>query len=428
MSSKNPHAPLKLSDIAGEAESKVVSSTPSYRAERVLVRKLLQVAGNPDVCMRLWDGQEIAVTPRPVATIHVTQRRSLYRLLMHGDVGFGDEYTAGRILIEGDLIEMLRTLYYAEQRVERSPNFFSRISKILARRPRLNSPEGSRENIYHHYDIGNEFYRLWLDKEMQYTCAYFPETDISIEAAQLAKMDHICRKLQLRPGDRVVEAGCGWGSLARHMAKYYGAKVTAYNISHEQVAFATSRARSEGLDDQLRYVEDDYRNIEGEFDAFVSIGMLEHVGKRNYAKLGAVVDRCLPKEGRGLIHTIGRNQAKLMNAWTEKRIFPGAYPPTLGEMMSIFEPFNFSVLDVENLRMHYARTLELWLERYDGAQTYVQEMFDEDFVRAWRLYLAGSVSAFLAGSLQLYQVVFARGTYNGVPWTRKHMYSPPNAL
>lgn len=414
-------------NIDSGAASATVASTPSYRAERVLVRKLLNTAGNPQVCMRLWDGEEIATTTDAVGTIHVTERGSLYKLLIYGDVGFGDEYAAGRVRIEGDLVETLRALYYGEQRAEKSANFFLRLSKALARRPRLNSPEGSRQNIHHHYDLGNEFYRLWLDKEMQYTCAYFPQTDISIEAAQLAKMDHVCRKLQLRPGDRVVEAGCGWGSLGRHMAKYYGAQVTAYNISHEQVAFATERARSEGLEDQLRYVEDDYRNIEGEYDVFVSVGMLEHVGTRNYPQLGAVVDRCLPEEGRGLIHTIGRNQAKLMNAWTEKRIFPGAYPPTLREMMGIFEPFNFSVLDVENLRLHYAKTLELWLKRYDEAQNYVQDMFDEDFVRAWRLYLAGSISAFLAGSLQLFQVVFARGTYNGVPWTRKYLYSPPNA-
>ena len=258
---------------------------------------------------------------------------------------------------------------------------------------------------------------------MQYTCAYFAEDAMEIEAAQQAKMDHICRKLQLRPGDRVAEAGCGWGGLARHMALHYGAIVSSWNVSAEQVRYATDRAKSEGYDDRVSYVLDDYRNIKGEYDAFVSVGMLEHVGLDHYPDLGDVVDRCLTAEGRGLIHTIGRNRPRLMNAWIEKRIFPGAYPPTLGEMMDIFEPHRFSVLDVENLRLHYAKTLEAWLSRFDASHQQVTEQFDENFTRAWRLYLAGSKAAFLSGALQLFQVVFTRERNNKLAASRAHLYS-----
>jgi cyclopropane-fatty-acyl-phospholipid synthase len=172
----------------------------------------------------------------------------------------------------------------------------------------------------------------------------------------------------------------------------------------------------------VEFIEDDYRNISGEFDAFVSVGMLEHVGVENFRELGTVIDRSLNNTGRGLIHSIGRDQPGLMNAWIEKRIFPGACPPSLSQMTDIFEPSRFSILDVENLRLHYARTLEHWLARYDAVADRVAEMFDHTFVRAWRLYLAGSIAAFAAGELQLYQVAFTRQGNNDIPWTRQHLY------
>ena len=151
--------------------------------------------------------------------------------------------------------------------------------------------------------------------------------------------------------------------------------------------------------------------------------MLEHVGRENYKTLGGVIERCLREKGRGLIHSIGRNKPKPMNRWIEKRIFPGAYPPTLREMMGIFEPYSFSVIDVENLRLHYAKTLEHWLERYESSVDKVRQMFDDKFIRAWRLYLTGSIAAFRTGELQLFQVVFHRPLDNDVPWTRHHLYT-----
>ncbi len=389
--------------------------------ERWGIHQLIRCLGNPKVSVSLWDGYCVGPDGEDaLGTVHIRNRQALNQLFLKGDVAFGDQFSAGGVEVEGDLVDILRELYAAQSRNKSS---LKTISEILNKRgPRRNTLTGSRDHIHHHYDIGNDFYRLWLDQEMQYTCAYFPEEDMTLEAAQQAKLDHICRKLQLKAGDRVAEAGCGWGSLARHMAVNYGAQVTAWNISREQVEFANERARAEGFDKQVRYVEDDYRTISGEYDVFVSVGMLEHVGKQNYAELGRVVDRCLVPAGRALIHTIGRNRPKLMNAWIEKRIFPGAYPPTLREMMDILEPYNFSVLDVENLRLHYARTLEHWQARYNQALDEVIQMFDQDFSRAWQLYLAGSVAAFLDGSLQLFQVLFTRQRNNYIPWSRSHQY------
>jgi cyclopropane-fatty-acyl-phospholipid synthase len=207
------------------------------------------------------------------------------------------------------------------------------------------------------------------------------------------------------------------------MARECGARVRAFNVSREQIAWARERARAEGLANRVEFVEDDYRNITGRYDAFVSVGMLEHVGRDHYTDLSRVIHSCLKTSGRGLIHSIGRNRPANLHRWIERRIFPGAYAPSLGEVVALFEPHDFSVLDVENLRLHYARTLEHWLARFETNADRVRALFDQRFVRAWRLYLAGSIAGFTTGSLQLFQVLFARPQDNEIPWTRAHLYT-----
>lgn len=389
-----------------------------------LVQRLFDLAGHPPVAVRLWDGSEYASTQRePVARLHIRDRRALQKLLGNPHYEFGELYSAGRIEVEGNLAEFLDVVYRHLERVRRD-GLRGRLVRLLARR-QGNTEDRARHNITHHYDIGNDFYRLWLDEDMVYTCAYFPHPEASLEAAQTAKLDHVCRKLRLQPGQRVAEAGCGWGALALHMARNYGVSVKAYNISREQLAFARERAKAEGLDDRVEFVEDDYRAIRGEFDAFVSVGMLEHVGVDNYGALGETIDRVLAPDGRGLIHTIGRDAPGPMNEWIERRIFPGAYPPSLSEITEILEPSGLSVLDVENIRLHYARTLQHWWERYEANADKIRGMFDETFFRAWRLYLAGSIAAFTSGGLQLFQVVFNRHGSNELPWTRDYIYREP---
>ena len=281
----------------------------------------------------------------------------------------------------------------------------------------------ARENIHHHYDIGNDFYRLWLDKEMVYSGAYFATPAMTLDEAQRAKLNYVCRKLWLRPGETVVEVGGGWGALALLMARDYGATVKSFNISREQIQYARHRAQAEGLDSRVEFIEDDYRNITGRFDALVSLGMLEHVGARHYDEFGRMMDRCLSPAGRGLIQSIGQDQQDETNPWIERRIFPGTYPPTLRQMTDLFEPSGFSILDVENLRLHYAQTLRHWLRRFEASADRVAEMFDHRFVRMWRLYLAGSCAAFTSGNLQLFQVVFARPGVNDIPWNRARLYA-----
>jgi cyclopropane-fatty-acyl-phospholipid synthase len=397
-----------------------------HNYERWMVAKLMRMAGSPPIQFRLWNGDVIEPDQQePRFTLHLHDHKALYTLVGNPNLAFGDLYSAGRLDVEGDLADLMKTLYRS---VHRARQQWPRWLEALWRNhnPRSTGLSEARENIHHHYDLGNAFYRLWLDQaEMQYTCAYYESPEHTLEQAQLAKLEHVCRKLRLKPGMTVVEAGCGWGGLARYMARHYGVKVRAYNISREQLAYAREQATRQGLDRQVNYVEDDYRNIKGQYDAFVSIGMLEHVGKANYPVLAALIKRCLKPDGLALLHSIGRNRPMLMNAWIEKRIFPGAYPPSISEFMEICEQGDFSVLDVENLRLHYAQTLNHWTQRFEQHADQVTALYDEHFTRAWRLYLAGSVAAFRSGSLQLFQVVFTHSENNRLPQTRQDLYAFP---
>jgi len=407
------------SERATESSAQAVSAH-TRGIEVRLLRTLLKAAGNPPIQVALWDGRQISTVSAPLARMQIHDRAALFKLLLQPDLQFGELYSSGRLSVEGELVDFLEVLQQALPDFAKRGIWAKFLSRLYMLRP--NTLVRARENIHHHYDIGNAFYQLWLDEQLVYTCAYFPTSTTTLEAAQTAKLDHVCRKLQLQPDEEVVEAGCGWGALALHMARHYGVKVKAYNISKEQIAFARQRAQTEGLTEQVEFIEGDYREINGDFDAFVSVGMLEHVGLKYYREFGQVIDRCLRPHGRGLIHTIGRNRPIPMNAWIEKRIFPGGYPPSLGEMTAIFEPYRFSVLDVENLRLHYAKTLEHWLARFEQAADQVKQMYDVDFVRAWRFYLAGSLTTFQIGELQLFQVVFNRFNNNEVPWTREFLY------
>jgi cyclopropane-fatty-acyl-phospholipid synthase len=369
--------------------------------------------GHAPLRFTLADGTDLFDSgPHRVGTVQLRDRRALLGLAIDPDRYFGDAYGDGRIDVEGDLTATLEAAFRAlgAQAVRPAP---SRV------RLDAHSVPASRANARHHYDLGNEFYRLWLDERMAYSCAYFPREGMSLEDAQVAKFEHICAKLRLRPGERVVEAGCGWGSLALHMARRHGVSVRAFNVSREQLRHARSQAAAEGLQGRVEFVEDDYRSIDGRFDAFVSVGMLEHVGPENFGLLGSVIRRVLdPEHGRGLLHFIGRDHPYPLNAWIRRRIFPGAYPPTLAEMSTgVLEGARLSVLDVENLRPHYATTLGHWLSRFDAVADLVKARHGESFARAWRLYLAGSEAAFRTGWLQLFQVVFG---VNGrdVPWGR----------
>jgi cyclopropane-fatty-acyl-phospholipid synthase len=395
----------------------------SSRIDEWILQAIYRAAGQPAVQLRLRDGAE--VSPKAalaVANIVIQDRKTLLRLLLDPEAEFGDAYSMGRITLEGDLVSALEILYRSISEVAHHSWYVKLVSKCMEYVQR-NSLRGSRRNIQRHYDLNTDFYRLWLDPQLVYTCAYYPSPGATLEEAQAAKLDYVCRKVQLQPGERVVEAGCGWGALALHMARSYGVTVRAFNISREQILFARGRAKELGLSHQVEFIEDDYRNISGECDAFVSVGMLEHVGREHYRDLGSIIHRSLTKTGRGLLHFVGRNHPHPFSTWTRKRIFHGAYAPALGEVMQVFEPWDLSVLDVENLRPHYAKTMEHWLARFENSEQQISEMFSPEFMRAWRLYLAGAVAGFHVGTLQLFQIVFARTDCQQIPLIRAHLYT-----
>jgi len=383
--------------------------------DRWLAARIQAIVHPAQIRLELWDrSSAYAGSDPPIGDLVVHDRSTLIGLIVNPDLYFGEAYMAGRLDVRGPLAVITAAL---TRLTPLEPTWLDRLAGLLSS---ANSLSRSRRNVHHHYDLGNGFYERWLDRRMVYTCAYFAREEMTLDEAQHAKLDLVCRKLRLRPGESVVEAGCGWGSLALHMARHYGVRVTAFNISREQIAYARRRAAREGLTDRIEFIDDDYRNVSGQFDAFVSVGMLEHVGRRNLAAVSEVLRRTLRRDGgRGLLHFIGRDVTRPLNAWIRRRIFPGAYTPTLAELTTrILSPAGMSVIDVENLRLHYARTLAAWGDRFADAADYVREMYGDEFHRAWQLYLAGSEAAFTTGWLQLFQVVFTPRESEPPSWTR----------
>jgi cyclopropane-fatty-acyl-phospholipid synthase len=371
------------------------------------------------VRLELWDGSSTYAGARAsIGDLLVGDRLTLLGLAFNPDLWFGESYMTGRLEVRGPLEPVIEAL------TANTPSNTSWLERLKVALARGISVRHARHNVHHHYDLGNPFYQLWLDRELVYTCAYFEDPAMSLEDAQRAKLDLVCRKLRLQPGETVVEAGCGWGALAMHMARYYGVTVKAFNVSREQLSYARARASREGLDDRIEFIDDDYRNVSGEYDAFVSVGMLEHVGLSHYQSFADVLSRSLKRDGgRGLLHFIGRDMPRPLNAWIRRRIFPGAYPPTLAEVTRrILAPSGMSVVDVENLRLHYRQTLAHWSERFAAATDQVRATYGEAFRRAWELYLAGSQAAFATGFMQLFQVLFVPRKSPPPAWTRADMY------
>jgi cyclopropane-fatty-acyl-phospholipid synthase len=396
-----------------------ISTLDRWLAARV--QRTLDPAG---VRLKLWDGSSPYDATRPsIGELIVHDGRTLLRLIVNPDLWFGEAYTAGRLEIRGAIEPVVEAL------LRLSAPELSRRERIASVLSVPNTRRGARRNVHQHYDLGNDFYRLWLDRELVYTCAYFTTPDTSLDEAQHAKLDLVCRKLRLQPEESVVEAGCGWGALALHMARHYGVRVKAFNVSREQLVYARGRAKREGLARQVEFIDDDYRNVSGRFDAFVSVGMLEHVGVHHFSTLADVLRRTLRRDGgRGLVHFIGRDVPRPLNAWIRRRIFPGAYTPTLAEVTTrVLAPAGMSVIDVENLRLHYARTLAHWGERFAAAKEQVRAAHGDELQRAWELYLAGSQAAFAIGWMQLFQVVFAPRESAPPSWTRADLYELPGA-
>ena len=336
-------------------------------------------------------------------------------LLTSTSLALGEAYMKGRLDVEGDLYEAL-------------DHFLGQMDRFAVNQTRLKKllhPSNSRKNqqmeVSYHYDIGNDFYRLWLDETMNYSCGYFKTDKDTLYEAQVNKTDYILKKLALEKGMDLLDVGCGWGFLLIRAAKEYGVKGTGITLSREQYEGFTKRIEEEGLGDLVTVKLMDYRDLPEsgmKFDRIVSVGMLEHVGRENYGRFMDCMDKVLKPRGVFLLHYISSQKEHAGDPWIKKYIFPGGVIPSLREIISLMADHDFHVLDVENLRNHYNRTLLCWEKNFKEHEDEVREMFDQEFVRMWDLYLCSCAATFHNGIIDLHQILVSKGVNNELPMVR----------
>ena len=350
---------------------------------------------------------------------------TLKRILLDPELMLGETYMDGEWDVpdvpHGSLIALLEVLMRNfPESLPQKRNPLLGLCKGLLRRG--NGIRRSYRNVAHHYDLDEWLFRLFLDQDMQYSCAYFYQPNISLNEAQRAKRYHIMHKLLLQPGQRVLDIGCGWGGLALHLAEHAGVKVTGLTLSREQLRVAQQRAKERGLEDRVEFLLQDYREHHGSYDRIVSVGMFEHVGTLHYPYYFAQVARLLHSDGVALLHTIGRSGPPgETNPWIQKYIFPGGYNPALSEVSAAVERSGLITCDVEVLRLHYAMTLAAWAKRFQAERTQIAVRMGERFCRMWEFYLAACEASFRWRDLVVYQIQLARRV-DAVPITRSYLY------
>jgi len=398
----------------------------------LFLRRLIRLG---DLTVTKPDGSSFHIAGKPIAALPAAERpgpvhlrfsdpRVVRRLPWHPALAFGEGYMDGAITLEAGTLRDLIALFMINlARLEDTPGVRLRgLAGRLLRRLHQNNPvPRAKVNVAHHYDLPPELYDTFLDADRQYSCAYFPTGNETLEQAQAAKKRHIAAKLLLEPGQRILDIGCGWGGMALSLARDYGATVTGITLSEHQLAIARQRAEEAGLSDRVTFELTDYRQVKGRFDRIVSVGMFEHVGVRFYRAFFRAVREHLADDGVALLHTIGRSDPPGdTNAWIRKYIFPGGYCPALSEVMAAVERERLALCDVEVLRLHYAETLKLWNARFQARRAEVAAMLDERFCRMWEFYLAGSEMAFRHDDQVVFQLQLSRSK-TAVPETRDYM-------
>ena len=357
--------------------------------------------------------------------LRLLDKKLHYKLLFYPDLYFGEAYKDGKVKIEdGSLTDFLELAYKNIGRKE--INTFGQILKKLRGTYRyltnFNFAKKSKNNVAHHYDISDELYDLFLDSKRQYSCAYFKNETDSLEVAQDNKIDHIIKKLNLKPNHKVLDIGSGWGSLAIEIAKKSKCEVTGITLSENQHKYSINKAKELNLENQVRFKLMDYRELDEKFDRIVSVGMFEHVGRKFYKTFFNKVNKLLNNEGLALIHTIGSiNEPRDPQPWITKYIFPGGYTPSLSEVTDPIEKSGLIPTDVEILRMHYSYTLKKWKERFLNNKTKVITMFDENFFRMWEFYLVSCEMTFKWGDLVVFQFQLTKD-FTTAPTTRDYIY------
>jgi cyclopropane-fatty-acyl-phospholipid synthase len=363
----------------------------------------------------------------PSASIAIRTNRAIRQLLLNPGLAMGETYMDGSVVPEGcGIYDVLDVMLANNTPGIRQPilRFRTLLRALKKRIDQYNPSARARKNVAHHYDLNGRLYSLFLDRDRQYSCAYFRHGDETLEEAQLAKKHHIAAKLCLdRPDLRVLDIGCGWGGLALTLARDYGAQVTGITLSSEQLAEARNRAIAEGLEDRVRFELMDYRALDQRFDRIVSVGMFEHVGIGHYQTFCDTIARCLLPDGIALVHAIGRGDGpSCTNAWFDKYIFPGGYSPALSEALPAVERSGLVATDIEILRLHYAQTLRHWRWRFAANRDTIASIYDERFCRMFEFYLCGSELAFRRAGHMVFQIQLG-ARQDAVPMTRDYLYS-----
>jgi cyclopropane-fatty-acyl-phospholipid synthase len=388
--------------------------------EKALFDRLMRRLKNGGVEVVYPDGSSKKYGPeKPWFKLIFRDAKALRETMRSLNLGFGEAYMDGRIDIEGDIRDVSRLV---EVNVSAFDSLLKTNAKIKLQPNRRHKQAGL---VQHHYDLGNDFYRLWLDKSMTYSCAYFRTPKDSLEKAQEQKIHHLLRKLQLQTGQRLLDIGSGWGQLLIKAAQEYGVSGLGVTLSREQFELSNQRVKDLGLEKQIRFELANYQDLpqRGEqYDRVISVGMFEHVGRGNHPQYFQAVDQLLVSGGISVLHTISNQTGGGTDPWTDRYIFPGGWLPDVRDIVDNLNRCGFKLLDYESLRLHYAMTLDEWLRRFEANRQKVLNMYDEHFVRMWRLYLGSAATGFRYGELDLSQVVFSKGINNHLPLTREFLY------
>jgi cyclopropane-fatty-acyl-phospholipid synthase len=381
----------------------------------------------PDGALSTYAGE-----PGPEALVELRDAATVRGLALNPDLAVGEAYMAGGLEPVDcsiyEVLDVLMTNLVAETSRQEMLDLRAAIGRMKRRLAQFNPTWRARRNVAHHYDLNGRLYSLFLDRDRQYSCGYFPRGDETLEEAQAAKKRHIAAKLLLnRPDLEVLDIGCGWGGMALTLARDFGARVTGITLSTEQLGEARARAAAEGLSDRVSFELLDYRALHRRFDRIVSVGMFEHVGVVHYDTFFGVVKRCLAPDGVALLHSIGRSDGPgFTNAWFAKYIFPGGYSPALSEVVPAIERAGLVITDTEILRLHYARTIAHWRRRFAANRDAIAALYDERFCRMFEFYLACSELSFRRHGCMNMQIQMVRDL-NALPLTRDYMFEAERA-